>query len=131
LIIAAMVAFGLLSGWYYLRHQPDETMARQRRATGRLMTWRCPGGHTFKAPGSYFPVACQECDRRAEMEVVYVCPIHGDLPALIRMDVDEDQRERLSEVSFRVGVWRTIRDENKCPDCGRNLTPKIDKPFGR
>ena len=126
---AIAVALFVVVTWWMVRPQDSVAPALQRRVTGSQVTWRCPDGHSFKAKGSYQRISCPQCTRRADIAVTYRCPNHGTRDALIRIEQLNRNRERLSEVSFRYGVWRTVNDCVHCPDCGLNMSPQVDLPF--
>ena len=126
---ALAVALFVVITWWMVRPQESVAPALQRRVTNSQVTWRCPDGHSFKAKGSYQRVPCPQCNRRADIAVTYLCPNHGTKDALIRIEQFNRNRERLSEVSFRYGVWRTVNEYLNCPDCGSNMSPQVEPPF--
>lgn len=126
---ALAVALIVVVTWWMVRPRERIIPALQRRVTDSMLSWRCPDGHAFQAKGSYQRMACPQCGRRADIAVTYLCPIHGDKPAVIRIERLDRSRERLSEVSFRRGVWRTVKEHVRCPDCGLSMTPKTERPF--
>lgn len=119
----------LVVGFWWLTRPDPNTVAMQRRINSMTLSWRCPQGHTFEHQGSTHRVGCPECKRLADISVTYICPRHGERPALIRLTRDGDGRERVSEVSFRHGVWRTVARDIRCPQCGLKMTPKTPDPF--
>jgi len=101
----------------------------QRRVTSMLMSWQCPQGHSFEHKGSTRRVECPECGRLADVAVTYLCPRDGERSALIRLTRDRDGREKVSEISFRRGVWRAVGRDVRCPQCGLTMVPKTPDPF--
>lgn len=125
---AIVVSFFVVGLWLLTRPDPPH-LARQRSITNVQVTWECPGGTTFVDQGALHGMPCPESHHRAEVRVTYVCPRHGEHNALVRYVRDADGRERVSEVSFRRGVWRTVGSYIGCPDCGARMRPRVANPF--
>lgn len=127
---AILVAVSIAGMWWMMRVGPSAATALQRRISDQAVVWRCPNGHRFEARGRARRLECAECGRRSDMEVTYVCPRDGDVPALIRVERGAGGREALSEVSLRPGVWEAVGSSVRCPKCDRHLTPQVENLMG-
>lgn len=130
-LAAATVAAMLVVGaWWMFRSRAAFPTAMQRRINDQAVAWQCPNDHRFVAQGSVQRTACPECGRLADIAVTYVCPLHGEKRALIRLTRTPAGRERLDRVSHHRGVWDRVRHTVRCPDCGRAMSPRVEYPFG-
>ena len=118
-----------LIGFWWLTSPNLATVAVQRRLSGMVATWRCSQGHAFQQKGSHPGVSCPVCGKPADVVAAYICPRHGLRSALIRYTRGADGRERVNEISFHRGVWRSIGLAIRCPDCGLRMSPYVPDPF--
>ena len=125
---AIVVSFFVVGLWRLTRPDPPR-LARQRSITNVQVTWECPDGTTFVDQGAFLGMPCPESNRRADVRVTFVCPGHGEHNALVRYERNADGQERVSQVSFRRGVWRSVGSYIRCPDCGARMRPKAPNPF--
>jgi len=126
---AAVAMSIVVIGVWWLTRPALTHMAVQRSITSMQVTWECPDGVTFVDRGSITGMTCPHSERRADVRVVYVCPRHGERPALVRYARGIDGWERVAEVSLRSGVWTPVGTSIRCPDCGTPLAPKEISPF--
>ena len=129
LIMAVVAALLTFAGWR--AWQADKSaVAKQRDIRDVVVTWECPSGERFEAPGGCVPLPCPQEGQTADIVLLCECPQHGQFECYARYQPDEAWRARLSEARFRDGPWEPVDDGICCPQCGRRARcpPDVDWP---
>ncbi|NOT00852.1 MAG: hypothetical protein HOP29_09510 [Phycisphaerales bacterium] len=117
---------------FWLLARPEaQVAAAQRGLSETTVAWQCPNGHRFQRVGGHVAIPCESCDRKANVAVTYECPRDGRMEALARYERLPSGGGKLTEVSFRPGVWTGVDRTVHCPVCGVRLRPAGDDVLGR
>jgi hypothetical protein len=124
------VAVTVVTFWMLARPE-EQITAAQRSLRETMVTWQCPNGHRFQREGGYVTIPCEACDRKANIAVTYECPRDGRLEALARYGRSPGGGGKLTEVSFRPGVWTSVDRTVHCPVCAIRLRPADEHVLDR
>lgn len=121
LVMAVSAAVITLIGWWVWNHE-EKVYAVQRDVTDVLVTWECPSGFRFEAPGACSPRPCPDTGKPAEIVLTYRCRVHGPVEVYARYQLGPDQRARLARIRYRSGEsWQPADHGVHCPVCGRSM----------
>jgi hypothetical protein len=126
LLMAISAAFITLIAWWVWRHE-EEVFAKQRDVTNVVVTWECPSGYRFQAPGACSPRPCPDTDEHAEIVLTYRCSEHGPVEVYARYRPGPDHRAVLALIRYRNSEsWQPADRGVHCPICRRRMV--TDRP---
>ena len=128
LTLAAAVCLLAWFSWWVLQDKPA-SVAQQRSFEQVTATWECDQGHRYHAPGGFGPQPCPTCGADAFIVARYHCAEHGEIPARLRHEQDEEGNPVVSGICFADGEWILHPQKLLCPYCDRELEHVRQDPF--
>ncbi len=121
-VMVVVAALAIFVGWrlYIGKHTPQPP--RQRNITDLTVTWECPSGERFQAPGGYKPLPCSRDGQFADIVLPFTCRKHGSFECFVRYEQDPDGRSRLVQYRHGTGPWKPVGDGVRCPRCDQLAT---------
>jgi len=123
-VMALVAALAIFLGWrfWWRRNAPEPP--RQRNITDLTVTWECPTGERFDAPGGYKPLPCSQDGDFADIVLRFDCQKHGRFDCFVRYTEDAAGYSRITQVRHGQGEWLSAKDGVRCPRCER----RADRP---
>lgn len=120
LALAAAAVMVLFFVWRLWRRDEVSEM-RRRGLTDVEVTWKCDGGHTFRAEAHDGARSCWTCNRPANPVANYSCPDHGTYEAAVQFSTDGKGVSRVAKVRMQDASWKEPAEGLRCPKCGSDL----------
>ena len=123
LLVAILAAVG---SWmaYWVWHRDTELVGQTRGPGDVTFNWRCPNGHSFRAPGAYDPKPCPACGQLAYVHITYRCLDCGERDLRVLFD---PATKKVGKVQYKPDEWASALPFIRCPTCGHKMDSQEKK----